>query len=124
MKKRILSVLVLVMLLVMLIPNVANAAGNGVMVPVVGRVQPYSGAKFARLEKMVNQANKKIENAVKKAQRTPFDDVAELRVYVDGIVADVMAYANSIGAIVVCEYTLYNIDGQNVLIDPLRIIPL
>ncbi|MCE5188122.1 MAG: hypothetical protein LLF75_02900 [Eubacteriales bacterium] len=124
MKKRILSILVLVMLLVMLIPNVANAAGNGVAVPVAGKVQPYSDEQFAQLEKMVNKANMKIENAVKNAQNTPFDDVAGLLAYVDGIVADVMAYANSIGAIVVCEYTLYNIDGQNVMIDPLRIIPL
>jgi len=50
--------------------------------------------------------------------------VAWLQNMVQTIVAPVFAYANSIGAVVVCEYTTYYIDGQYVLVDPLRVIPL
>jgi hypothetical protein len=120
MKRKFLSILVLVMLLVMLVPSVANAQGNGAAVC----AKPYSSSEFAQLERMVEKANKQIANAVNKAQNTPFDDVAELVAYVDGVVADVMGYANSIGASVVCEYTAYVVDGQTVMIDPLRVIPL
>ena len=120
MKRKILSVLVLVMLLVMLIPSVANAQGNGVAVS----AKPYSSSEFAKLERMVEKANKQIAQAVKKAQNTPFDDVAELLAYVDGVVSEVVSYANSVGATVVCEYTPYVVDGQTVMIDPLRVIPL
>ena len=120
MKRKILSVLVLVMLLVMLIPSVANAEGNGVAISAA----PYSSSDFAKLERMVEKANKQIAQAVKKAQNTPFDDVAELLAYVDSVVAEVMSYANSVGATVVCEYTAYVVDGQTVMIDPLRVIPL
>ena len=73
---------------------------------------------------MVERTNRQIELAVKVAQITPWNDVPQLLEFVSSSVADVMAYANSIGAIVVCEYTTYYIDGQSVLIDPLRIIPL
>ena len=120
MKRKILSVLVLVMLLVMLIPSVANAQGNGPAV--CGKA--YSNSEFAQLERMVEKANKQIAQAVKKAQNTPFDDVAQMQAYVDGVVANVLSYANSIGASVVCEYTAYVVDGQTVMIDPLRVIPL
>ena len=73
---------------------------------------------------MVVTANRQIEIAVKFAQLTPWNDVAWLLDLVDSIVAPVFAFANSIGAVVVCEYTTYYIDGQYVLVDPLRVIPL
>ena len=126
MKKRLMSVLICVLLLVMAIPGVANAAGNGhphSSVVVVMKA-PYSDIQFEKLTKMVDKANSKILKAVQKAQETPYDDINELLATVDAIVANVMSYANSIGALVVCEYTSYLIDGQNVLVDPLRIIPL
>ena len=69
-------------------------------------------------------ANRQIEIAVKFAQLTPWNDVQWLLKTVDTIVAPVFSYANSIGAVVVCEYTTYYIDGQYVLVDPLRVIPL
>ena len=125
MKRKILSVLICVMLLVLLIPGVASAKGNDAgLQPTAGIVQRYSNVQFKRLELMVERTNRQIELAVKVAQITPWNDVPQLLEFVSSSVADVMAYANSIGAIVVCEYTTYYIDGQSVLIDPLRIIPL
>ena len=125
MKRKILSVLICVMLLVLLIPGVASARGNDAgLQQTAGIVQRYSNVQFKRLELMVERTNRQIELAVKFAQITPWNDVPQLLEFVNSSVADVMAYANSIGAVVVCEYTTYYIDGQSVLIDPLRIIPL
>ena len=125
MKRKILSVLICVMLLVLLIPGVASARGNDAgLQQTAGLVQRYSNAQFKRLELMVERTNRQIELAVKFAQITPWNDVPKLLAFVDSSVAEVMAYAKSIGAVVVCEYTTYYIDGQSVLIDPLRVIPL
>jgi hypothetical protein len=126
MKKRMIALLICVLLLVMLIPGVANARGNdGPRASVVSaRVARYNDAQFRILERMVATANRQIEIAVKFAQMTPWNDVPWLLAFVDSVVARVFAYANSIGAVVVCEYTTYYIDGQYVLIDPLRVIPL
>lgn len=126
MKKRFLALLVCVLLLAMVIPGVANAQGNSTapVAAVSYKVARYSNAQFAALERMVNTANRQIEIAVKFAQMTPWNDVPWLLKLVDSIVAPVFAYAKSIGAVVVCEYTTYYIDGQYVMIDPLRVIPL
>jgi uncharacterized membrane protein len=126
MKKKMMALLICVLLLVMVIPGAANAEGNGkAPVSVVSAISArYNDAQFKILERMVATANRQIEIAVKYAQATPWNDVEWLLDYVDGIVAPVFAYANSIGAVVVCEYTTYYIDGQYVMIDPLRVIPL
>lgn len=126
MKKRLMALLVCVLLLVMVIPGVANAEEiDAVAVSAVSTDQDkYTDAEFAALERMVDTANRQIEKAVKTAQRTAENDVQELLAQVEAIVAPVFAYADSIGAVVVCEYTTYYIDGQYVLVDPLRVIPL
>ena len=126
MKKRLMALLICVLLLVMVIPGVANAEGNNASpINAVSIYHArYSDAQFKILERMVDNANRQIEIAVKFAQLTPWNDVAWLLDLVDSIVAPVFAYANSIGAVVVCEYTSYYIDGQYVLVDPLRVIPL
>ena len=126
MKKRLMALLICVLLLVMVIPGVANAQGNGAspVNAVSVRQAHYSNAQFKALERMVAVANRQIEVAVKFAQLTPWNDVAWLLNVVQSIVSPVFAYANAIGAVVVCEYTSYYIDGQNVLVDPLRVIPL
>lgn len=71
---------------------------------------------------MVEAANLTIEGLVKVAQYTRCNDVALLLYAVDRIVKPVFEYAEKIGVEVVCEYTAYEIDGQTVLIDPLRVI--
>ena len=126
MKKRFMALLVCVLLLVMVIPGVANAQGNdaGPVAAISARGAHYSTSQFAALERMVATANRQIELAVKFAQLTPWNDVPWLLKLVDGIVSPVFAYAKSIGAVVVCEYTTYYIDGQYLMIDPLRVIPL
>lgn len=136
------AILLGILLMLTLIPGVAGAKGNG-----HGGEYRYSsisgerrggGADKVRLkavkqngskeqktlERMVSQANKRIEQLVKKAQKTPYDDVAQMLAEIDGIVAEVFAYAERIGATVVCEYVEYLVDGQYVLIDPIRIIRL
>ncbi len=78
--------------------------------------------KVAALYVMVYAANESIELAVRLAQLTPYNDVQALLCAVELISAGVKAYAESIGAEVACEYTEYIVDGQKVLIDPLRVI--
>ena len=126
MKKKLMALLACVLLLVMVIPGVANAEGNDAApISAVSVYHArYSEVQFAVLERMVATANRQIEIAVKFAQLTPWNDIAWLQNLVESIVAPVFAYANSIGAVVVCEYTTYYIDGQYVLVDPLRVIPL
>ena len=126
MKKRLMALLVCVLMLVMVIPSVANAQGNDpAPVSVASSMYArYTGAQLATLERMVASANRQIEIAVKFAQLTPWNDVAWLQNLVESITAPVFAYANAIGAVVVCEYTAYYIDGQYVMVDPLRVIPL
>ena len=126
MKKRLMALLICVLLLVMVIPGVASAKGNDAapVSAVSARFARYNDAQFKMLERMVDTANRQIVLAVKIAQFTPWNDVSWLLQVVNGIVAPVFAYAKSIGALVVCEYTTYYIDGQYGLIDPLRVIPL
>ena len=84
-----------------------------------GRARDWEAQK---LRYMVAQANWKIELLVLAAQLTPWNDVEWLQKKVDEIVAEVFAYADAIEATVVCVYTEYYIDGQYVLIDPLRVV--
>ena len=126
MKKRWMALLICVLLLVMMVPGIANAQGNDASPAsaVSVRYARYTAAQFRVLERMVDTANRQIEIAVKFAQLTPWNDVSWLLKTVDTIVAPVFAYGKSIGAVVVCEYTTYYIDGRYVLVDPLRVIPL
>ena len=136
MSKRIMSTLISILMVMVLLPGIANAKGNDNGQPCGGirieqvkkndkkneKADKKADKEFKKLEKMVDQANKKIEQLVKKAQRTPQNDVPQLLKQVDVIVGEVFAYATRIGVTVVCEYTEYYIDGQYVLIDPIRII--
>lgn len=81
-----------------------------------------SRQELATLTLLVEAANLTIEGLVKVAQFTPYNDVAYLLYAVDCVVAPVFAYGEKIGVEVICEYTEYVIDGQTVLIDPLRVI--
>jgi hypothetical protein len=125
MSRKILSILISVMLVLMLIPGVASAKGNGPeLLNVAGGSDKCTSIQFKKLEKIVDRANAEIERAVAKAQRTPENDVAELLAKIDSIVAEVFAYGEMIGATIECEYVEYVVDGQLILVDPLRVIPL
>lgn len=78
--------------------------------------------EIAKLDKMVDKANLKIAKLVEKAQKTPVDDVDWLLAKVDEIKESVDEYAASIGMEVECSYTTYTVDGQDVEIDPLRVV--
>jgi len=75
-----------------------------------------------KLNQMVDRANEKIVKLVEKAQQTPVDDVEWLLAKVAEIKDSVDDYAASIGAEIECTYTTYTIDGQDVEIDPLRVV--
>lgn len=87
---------------------------------------PAGDAAQAKLNKalyvMVDAANLQVKALVKIAQTTPYNDVAWLVASTDAVVAPVFAYAKLIGAEVQCTYTEYKVDGQTVLIDPLKVI--
>jgi hypothetical protein len=118
-------ILISMMLVVLLIPGIASAKGNGPqLVLVANGSDQCTEIQLKKLENMVDKANRDIDHAVSKAQRTPVDDVAELLAKIDAIVADVSAAAASIGCSIACDYVECYIDGQYVLIDPLRVIPL
>ena len=77
---------------------------------------------YDKLVAVVESANEKIEKCVLIAIRSEKDDVDKLLAKVDKIVAYVMRKAEAAGYEIVCEYTAYEIDGQTVLIDPLRVV--
>ncbi|HWQ06694.1 MAG TPA: hypothetical protein VN453_05690 [Feifaniaceae bacterium] len=125
MSKKVLSILIVVMLVILMLPGIASAKGNGPELVAVARHGHHeTNAQLKKLQNMVDKANRDIERAVAKAQRTPWNDVDELLAKVDSIVSGVSAYAASIGYSVACDYVTYYIDGQYVMVDPLRIIPL
>lgn len=119
MKKIAFILIVALLFSVVVLPISASAAS-----PKAEDVATQRGCspKVATLYVMVNAANESIELAVRIAQLTPYNDVKTLLKTVDVIASGVKAYAASIGAEVACEYTEYVIDGQIVLIDPLRVI--
>jgi phosphate uptake regulator len=90
------------------------------------RKEIVSAAKDAKnlvkAERIVAQANEKIEDLVAHAQRTKKDDVAKLLDQVDKLVEKTTKQVAKLGYEVACTYTAYVVDGQTVLIDPLRVI--
>jgi hypothetical protein len=78
--------------------------------------------EYDKLVAIVDAANLKIEKCVETAIRSEKDDVEKLLEKVDNIVAYVMNKADAAGYEVECIYEPYEIDGQTVLIDPLRVV--
>lgn len=77
---------------------------------------------LAKAERIVAQANEKIEDLVAHAQSTKKDDVAKLLDQVDKLVEKTTKQVAKLGYEVECTYTEYVVDGQTILIDPLRVI--
>ena len=127
MRKKMVCWLIVIALLLTLLPGAALAANDGA-VQCGGSISIVSWfiqkVQAMKLQLMVDQANRQIDLLVRKAQRTPYNDVPQLLWQVDLIVKNTFAYADSIGAVLECEYVEYWIDGQSVLIDPIRIVRL
>ena len=114
MKRKLAFLLAASMLLAFALPAVSFAASPG-DVPAAGTAGLIGwfvdAAKVLKLRLMVSVANARIDALVRYAQSTPQNDVKWLLRQVDQIVATVE-----------CVYVAYEIDGQLVLIDPLRVV--
>lgn len=131
MKKKLIAIVLCAVLIMSVLPTVGLADYNGSghrsrnyncsHCSLCGSIN-REAAQLAILEGMVTAANAQIEALVKMAQATPYDDVDRLLMLVDRIIGAVFAYADQIGATVECEYVEYYIDGQYILIDPIRVV--
>ncbi len=99
-----------------------SASANDGSIP-NSEVTGHTAAEYATLCRLVDAANLSITALVRIAQLTPYNDVPWLLSSVNAIASAVFAYADSIGAQVVCEYVGYYVDGQYVMIDPIWVIP-
>jgi hypothetical protein len=79
-------------------------------------------AQLAKVEALVEDANARIEDLVVKAQNSEKDDVEKLLRQVEGIVSKVTKKAEQNGYEIECDYVTTVVDGQSVLIDPLRVV--
>ena len=118
MKRKIVAfILAMVLILALACPGV-GACGLG--------LQKQSNASYraylAQAEKLVRDCNASVERLVKAAQLTPYNDVAALVVATDAVIKATTLAVNIMGFEVECTYTEYFVDGQTVLIDPLRVI--
>ena len=75
---------------------------------------------------MVDSANAQVQGLIRVAQLTPYDDTEWLLWSVDQVNRPVLLYAQRVsantGLTVRCEYEPYDVDGQILWIDPLRVI--
>ena len=116
-RKIVASVLAVVLIFVLACPGV-GACGLGLQ----KQSNANSRAYLAQAEKLVRDCNKSVELLVKAAQLTPYDDVAALIFSTDALLKTTTLAVNALGFEVACSYTEYIVDGQSVLIDPLRVI--
>lgn len=121
MKRKIAALLICAMLVAAVLPGAALACDTPASQTEMTVTVPVS-PEALRLELMTAAANAQILWLVYYAQLTPYDDVQWLLAAVENTVRPVFAYADAIGAVVVCEYTPYVVDGQTVLIDPIRVV--
>lgn len=84
---------------------------------------PIAAANKALVaEKLVVNANEKILSMVEKAMKSKNPDLDKLVRDTNAIAFRTIEAAAKFGVIVVCEYQAFEINGQTVLIDPLKII--
>lgn len=113
MKKRILAV-TLAVILVLALACPAGACG--------APARPAASAALRAAEQLVDSSNQTIAFLVRCAQLTPYNDVPALLASVEAVVSVTVSAVHALGFGVECDYTEYIIDGQHVLIDPLRVI--
>ncbi|MEG1996954.1 MAG: hypothetical protein RR051_00780 [Clostridiales bacterium] len=71
---------------------------------------------------LTDWTNTKIDKLVAKAQRTPWNDVRLLLYQIDFLVDNVLYWGDITDYQIECIYTPEQIDGQTVMIDPLRVV--
>lgn len=118
MKKKIVAAILAVVLILSLACPGVGACGLG--------LQKQSNASYhaylAQAERLVRDCNKSVERLVRAAQLTPYNDVAALVASTDFLIYTTTLAVHAIGFEVECTYVEYIVDGQPVLIDPLRVI--
>ena len=116
MKRKIMAtILAVVLVLVLACPGV-GACGLS-----YGK-QSGASPMLKTAEKLVADCNRSVERMVRVAQNTPFNDVAALLCSTQALIDTTTAAVRILGFEVECTYTEYVVDGQHVMIDPLRVI--
>jgi len=115
MTKKNIRVIVVVLMIATILSSAALACDPA-------ETQTPTAQQMYILNAMVNNTNSNISWMVSVAQATPYNDVNWLQSSVSAMTAPVFAYADQIGATVVCVYQTYYIDGQYVPVDPLLVI--
>lgn len=116
--KRKLTAILLAVTLVFSVVCVGAYADNGS----TQRMTFAQKLAYAAAELAVDSCNKLVASAVRYAQATPQNDVKQLIATTDLLIRDTTIVVNALGFQVECCYTEYTVDGQTVLIDPLRVI--
>ena len=116
--KRKLTAILLAVMLVFSVVCVGAYADNGSS----QRMTLAQKIAYVAAEVAVDNCNRMVESAVRYAQATPQNDVAALIVKTNILIRDTTILVNALGFQVECCYTEYTVDGQTVLIDPLRVI--
>ncbi len=120
-KRTLALALALALVFALMIPAASLAEGNG-RGHAYGNRGAVNAAQLRKVERMVEKANVEIELLVAYAQLTPWNDVQWLIEKTNAVANEVLTYARRAGITVLCEYTQYYVDGQYVLIDPLRVV--
>lgn len=120
MKKKILALILTLVMAGSISTGFTAAAAGPTSIPASSSVLRISNEK--KVEMMVEATNKTILLLVKIAQLTPKNDVDTLVQATNELAFKTIQKAAELGVSVVCEYEAYEVDGQIVYIDPLRII--
>ena len=114
--------LILVVIMISTIASVAVSAKTVVTEQGVVSVSNSESAKLAVVEKLVEKANARIESLVEQAMNEENPDLDKLVAKTNFIAQTTIKVAAVLGYEVVCDYVVYEINGVEVVIDPLIVI--
>ena len=83
-----------------------------------------SAVKTATVSLAVASVNAAVKTMVHIAQKTPYDDARLVQMTTDALCNATVKKAASVGVTVECTKDIYQIDGHEVAIDPLKVINL
>lgn len=112
MKKKLAVILTVALLISAMLGSSAMACGR----------PDFSQKNYRTAVALVDDCNSVVELMVLCAQLTPYNDVPVLLRSVDALIWQTTYMVNCLGFDTECEYREYRIDGQKVMIDPLRVI--